>query len=465
MLWRIFLAAIAAAWLITAFWQASKPMPPGTRIQTPGVELAPSEITFLADTTAADAYGHPVISQTIFDQMLAVVRGARTFIVLDYFLFNGEPEPEAPPAAPLRALSRELRDALIEQHRAHPALKVLFVTDAINTGAGGVPSNDFAMLRASGVDVVITDRRRLRDASYLCAYLWRVTMGHGQGVGRLESANHRRTLVADDGHGGLIGIIGSADPRDASSAFSNVAVRLRGALLAPLVASEVAIARFSGWRGELAAPVPVREPSAAAAHAGTVRASIATEGAIRASLLEHIDGAGRGDEIDIAMYHIGDRGIIDALLAANSRGARVRLILEPDKNSEDTASIPNGPVASELVTASDDAVRVRWYRSHGEQFHSKLVLIYGAARFWATLGSADLTRRNLADYDLNANVALEGARAAPIAAQMSDYFETLWSNHAAQGIEYTADFAVYADPSQARYWLYRLMDWSGIAGF
>ncbi len=76
---------------------------------------------------------------------------------------------------------------------------------------------------------------------------------------------------------------------------------------------------------------------------------------------------------------------------------------------------------------------MRWYRSHGEQFHTKLVMIYGAARFWATLGSADLTRRNLADYDLNANVTIEGARGAPIAAQMSDYFETLWSNRAAAG--------------------------------
>jgi hypothetical protein len=108
---------------------------------------------------------------------------------------------------------------------------------------------------------------------------------------------------------------------------------------------------------------------------------------------------------------------------------------------------------------------VRWYRSHGEQFHSKLVLIYGAAHFWATLGSADLTRRNLADYDLNANITLEGAPAAPVAAQMRDYFETLWANQTAQGIEYTADFAVYADASQARYWLYRLMDWSGTASF
>jgi phosphatidylserine/phosphatidylglycerophosphate/cardiolipin synthase-like enzyme len=466
MFWRLALAALAAAWALSAFWQAMKPMPPGTRIATAWYALRPADVSFLADTTAADAYGRPVVSQAIFDQMLAIVRGAREFIVLDYFLFNGEPALEAEPALPLRALSKELRDALIEQRRLYPALKILFVTDAINTGEGGVPSNDFAMLKAAGVDIVITDRRRLRDASYLCAYLWRLTMGRSQGHGRLESANHRRTIIADDGHGGLVGAIGSADPRDASSAFSNVALRLRGPLLSPLIQSELAIARFSGWRGEFAqVPMGAPTPRAADADPRGVRARITTEGAIRADLLEHIDGASKADHIDIAMFHIADRAIIDALLAANARGARVRLILEPEKNSEDTASIPNGPVASELITASEDAIRVRWYRSHGEQFHTKLVMVYGAARFWATLGSADLTRRNLADYDLNANVAIEGPRAAAVAAQMSDYFETLWSNQASQGIEYTADFAVYADASQARYWLYRLMDWSGIASF
>jgi hypothetical protein len=108
---------------------------------------------------------------------------------------------------------------------------------------------------------------------------------------------------------------------------------------------------------------------------------------------------------------------------------------------------------------------VRWYRTHGEEFHTKLVMIYGAARLWATLGSADLTRRNLADYDLNANVAMETGAGTPLALQMRDYFETLWSNRALLGVEYSADFGVYADSSQAHYWLYRLMDWTGIASF
>jgi phosphatidylserine/phosphatidylglycerophosphate/cardiolipin synthase-like enzyme len=292
-----------------------------------------------------------------------------------------------------------------------------------------------------------------------------LTIGRWRGHGRLESANHRRTLIADDGHGGLVGIVGSADPRDASSPYSNVAAKLSGPVLAPLLASELAIARFSGWRGAMG-PSPSPPPSAVPIpDERAAKISIATEGAIQTKLLERINGAVRGDAIDIAMFHIADRDVIESLLAANTRGVHVRLILDPDKDSLGVSSIPNGPVASELVTASDGAIHVRWYRTHGEEFHTKLVMIYGATHLWATLGSADLTRRNLANYDLNANVAIDTASGTSLALQMRDYFETLWSNRAPQGVEYSTDFGVYADSSQAHYWLYRLMDWTGIANF
>jgi phosphatidylserine/phosphatidylglycerophosphate/cardiolipin synthase-like enzyme len=465
MLWRLSLIAIAALWAGTAIWQALKPMPPGTHIATAWYPVAAAQVGFLTDTTAADAYGRPLVSQAIFDQMLAIVHGAHEFIVLDYFLFNDEPASAPDAAVPIRALSKELRDALLERRREDPALRIVFVTDPINTADGGVPSNDFQMLRAAGVDLVVTDRRRLRDASFLCAHLWRATIGRWRGHGRLESANHRRTLIADDGHGGLVGIVGSAEPRDASSTYSNVAAKLSGPVLAPLLASELAIARFSGWRGAIGAAPDSPLGQAARADAGAAKVSITTESAIQASLLEHINAAASGDAIDIAMFHIADRAVIEALLGANSRGVHVRLILDPDKDSLGEASIPNGPVASELVTASDGAIHVRWYRTHGEEFHTKLVMIYGSTGLWATMGSADLTRRNLADYDLNANVSIQTGAGTPLALQMRDYFETLWGNRALQGVEYSADFGVYADSSQAHYWLYRLMDWTGIASF
>ena len=487
---RLVLAVLLAAWLGTAWWETHKPLPAGTRLAAPWSTVADGDVSFLADLTTADAYGRPVITQTIFDEVLRVVGAAREFVVLDYFLFNdGRAGPEGTPL-PMRPLSAELRDALLARKRAVPGLRVLFVTDPINDVYGGAPSHDLAQLAASGIDVAVTDLDRLRDSNFLYSGLWRIGVrwwsGGASSGGWLPDpletgpeqitfsvwarlcnfkANHRKVVIADDGKGGLVGIVSSANPHDASSAHSNVALRLRGAALAPLLASEMAIARFSGWNGVHGAPVSAESPAQDPPHG--VRVRLLTEGAIQDALLERIGATGRGEAIDIAMFYLSDRAIIEALLAASRRGAAIRIILDPNKDAFGHAGsgLPNRPAASELVAASDGAIRVRWYRTHGEQFHSALVMIYGPSTLWLTLGSANLTRRELGDYDLEANVAVETTRDSTLSQQALQYFETLWDNRAPAGTEYTADVGAYADPSQLSYWAYRLMEASGLARF
>jgi len=227
----------------------------------------------------------------------------------------------------------------------------------------------------------------------------------------------------------------------------------------------VATAQSAAVADRARAPAAAPAPTSGASEDG--RASVLTEGAIRSALLDRIDAAARGDSIDIAMFHVADRGVVEALLAASRRGVAVRLILDPNKDAfgHTKAGIPNQPVASELVAASDGAIHVRWYRTHGEQFHAKLTMIYGPQHLWLTVGSANLTRRNLADYNLEANLALEVGRGSPVARETLGYFDTLWNNRATPGTEYTADFGFYADPSQLRYWLYRVMEGTGLSTF
>jgi hypothetical protein len=509
---RLILVTIAVAWVGTAYWGANKPMPSGTSFASKWYDVPAGNVSFIADITAADAFGRPVVSQGIFDEVLRVVRSARHFIVLDYFLFNDWHSSLAGSSAPLRAISAELRDALIDQRQAHPDLRVLFITDPINEVYGSDVSRDLILLRAAGVDVVVTDLDQLRDSNPAYSGLWRLGVrwwdGNGRGAGWLPNpldeddrpitfsswarlvnfkANHRKVILADDGQDALTGIVASANPHDASSAHSNVAVKVTGAVLAPLLQSEISIARFSGWKGSLNLPPSLSsgadrpaDTDAGAAHAAatdddaasvaagrTDRVKVITEGAVLSSVLQRIQASGSGDNIDIAMFYLSSRSIIEALLDASRRGAAIRLILDPNKDAFGHAKsgIPNTSVASELVSTSDGKIHVRWYRTHGEQFHSKLVMVYGAERLWVTLGSANLTRRNLDDYNLEANLAIEVARGSGLAAQLLDYFETLWSNRAALGIEYTADFAVYADPAQSRYWLYRVMEVTGLSTF
>jgi phosphatidylserine/phosphatidylglycerophosphate/cardiolipin synthase-like enzyme len=496
--------------LATACWQTNKPLPAGVHVDSPWYPIAARDVAFIADITSADAYGRPNQSQAIFDQVLNVIRTARKFVVLDYYLFNAQVHSGGDfPNPSTRQISAELRDALIERRRADPGLQVLLITDPINEAYGAISSRDFGLLRASGVAVAITDLDRLRDSNYVYSSLWRLGVKWWTSSGRNirpygtadhvpapepgwfpnpvdESempvtfaawtrllnfkANQRKVVIADDGHDGLVAVVGSANPHDASSAHSNTALKLAGPAIWPLLQSELNIAHFSGWEGQIEAEIGTSQagtPAGDAAPAADGRAKIITEGAILSELLEHIDATVRGDSIDIAMFYVSDRGVIEALLNASQRGVNVRLVLDPNKDAFGHArsGITNQPVASELVAASDGAIHVRWYRTHGEQFHTKLAMIYGPEKLWLTVGSANLTRRNLADYNLEADIAVEVPRGSPLASQTQAYFETLWSNRASLGIEYTADFGYYADPSQLHYWLYRVMEGTGVSTF
>ena len=197
-----------------------------------------------------------------------------------------------------------------------------------------------------------------------------------------------------------------------------------------------------------------------------MQAAVLTEGAIRESLIEKLDASRTGDAIDIAQFYFSDRHVIEALLNAGRRGATIRVVLDPNKDAFgfEKSGIPNREVASELIGASDGAIKLRWYRTHGEQFHSKLVSIRRGDRFWLMLGSANFTRRNLADYNLEADVAVDAPANSELAAAVADWFETMWSNRPGAS-EYTADAEVYAEPSQLRYWLYRLMEGTGLSTF
>ena len=492
---RLILLAAAAVWAATSYWQASKSLPEGSRTASPSLAVPAADVGFIADITAADAYSRPIVSQGIFDEVLRVVRSAQHFIILDYFLFNDRRADPPGPTAALRSISGELRDALIEQRRLHPELQVLFITDPINEVYGSVPSRDVLLLRAAGVDVVVTDVDRLRDSNSLYSGLWRLGLkwwsSPDRGAGWLPNpsdeddspvtfgawarlvnfkANQRKVVIADDGHDGLVGVVGSADPHDAGSAHSNVALKVGGSVLTSLAQSELAIARFSGWQGHI--EIPSHAAGAGAADADivagrTALVQVLTEGAILDSILEHIEAAAKGDNIDIAMFYVAHRAIVESLLEAGRRGVSVRLILDPNKDGfgHDRSGIPNRPVASELVSASNGGIHVRWYRTHGEQFHTKLVMVYGPQRMWLTAGSADLTRRSLGDYDLEANLAIEVGRTALISTQALEYFDSLWNNRAELGIEYTGDFGVYADPEQTHYWLYRFMEGTGMSAF
>jgi phosphatidylserine/phosphatidylglycerophosphate/cardiolipin synthase-like enzyme len=477
-----------ALWAVVAVWNIFKPLPAGVSIRGSVVSTPLRDLQFLQDVTTRDAFGEPVVRQQIFDAVLRTIGQARDFVVVDFFLFNSQ-RGAAVDARPFRELSIQLRDALLARKRVLPELRVLVIADPINEVYGALPSRDFAALRGAGIDVVIVDLDELRDSNPVYSALWRITTrwwagSAGQGTlpnpldagpdrvtfgawARLLNfkANHRKVVLADDGRGGLTGIVTSANPHDASSLHSNVGIRVSGAALLPLLESERALARESGWNDDW--PDLELPPGVPASPETTAQVQTLTEGEIGSAILRNIKGAGVGDSIDVAMFYLSDRDVVRALIAAAKRGVAVRVILDPNKDAfgRTKNGIPNRSVATELGAASEGAIKVRWFRTHGEQFHSKLVAIRTANEYWFTLGSANLTRRNLDDYNLEANLAASVPTGSEIAAQISGWFEGLWTNRGPPELEYTAEFGAFADPSQGTYWLYRLMESTGLSTF
>jgi len=487
---RLFAYGFLALWAITALWNLFKPLPEGVRVRGTIVETPLNQLHFLYDVTGADAFGTPVVRQQIFDSVIALIGQSREYLVLDFFLFNDQGGSTGG-TKPNRELSRELRDALLARKRAMPDMHILVIADPINDVYGALPSRYFADLRGAGIDVVMPDLDGLRDSNPIYSSLWRLTMswwaGDGSGEASLPNpldsgpdkvslaawgrllnfkADHRKVILGDDGKGGLTGIVTSANPHDASSLHSNVALRLSGASLEPLLESALSIASDAGWKRGWDPPP---QPAAVAMPApeDIARVQVLTEGEIGAAITRNLAGARAGDSIDIAMFYLSDRDVIQSLLAAAKRGVSVRVLLDPNKDAfgRTKNGIPNRSVATELAAASDGAIKVRWFRTHGEQFHSKLVSMRTATEFWFTLGSANLTRRNLDDYNLEANVAASVPLNAEIATQISAWFNALWTNHGPPELEYSAEFGAYANPSQGSYWLYRLMEATGLSTF
>lgn len=461
----------------------TKPLPEGLAVRSP--LYASAEVDFLADLTWVDDTGTRHVEQTILDGILELIAGAQDYVLADLFLFNAMqgPSPER-----TRAATDELTDALVDYRQRRPNGTAILITDPINTVYGGRGSAHLQRLRDAGVHVVMTDLAALRDSNPLVSAPWRIFASpFGRADGGIVpnpfsasepgvsvrawlellnfKANHRKVVVAD-GHDGPTAIVGSWNPHDGSSAHGNAALRVRGPVVVDIVASELAVTAMSGESVPgMPAELVERAMSSSSADGATVEVGLITESAIQTALLEHLEAAAGGDVVDVAMFYLSDREIIAGLKAASERGAEVRMLLDPNKDAFGRLKngVPNRPVAAELLPYAD----IRWCDTHGEQCHAKMVLIRSAeGPHVLVAGSANLTRRNLDDYNLETNLIVRAPGDAPIMRDAGAYFERVWSNE--PGRIYSAPYAAYAESRFVTLYktvLYRVMEGLGTSTF
>lgn len=469
---RIF-ALLVFVIAVIAVYQINKPLPEGLDFSSESQPAA--EVTFLADRTYTDADGKRHKDQQIFDAVFEMIAGAQQFVLVDMFLFN---DFQGKVTATHRLLSDELTAALIAQKQHYPALEVQVISDPINTIYGGKPSRHFDQLEAAGITVTLTDLRQLRDSNPAYSAIWRLfirpfgnSQGHllpnpfGEGRVSLRSvfsllnfkANHRKLIIADDGKA-LTALVTSANPHDASSAHGNVALRFNGAAAWDLLASEQAVLAFSATL----MPTPSLDQTVETAK-HDLMVQVLTEQAVERAALDLIDGAQSGERLDMAMFYLSDRDVIEALKQAAAREVSLRILLDPNKDAfgQEKNGIPNRPVAHELMQAG---VTVRWCDTNGEQCHAKWLMQQNAAGEMAMLlGSSNFTRRNLHNLNLETGVMLRGPAEADPLLEAQQWFEERWHN--LDDRQYSLDYSAYADERRWLRLLYRVMEATGLSTF
>ena len=429
-----------------------------------------NDVKFLYDLTYEEN-GTTIYDHSLAKEALHIIDEAKKFLLLDMFLYNDDydrSKGEYPAAA------KTITDALIAKKEASPLVDITVITDKVNTMYGSTTSTFFKQLEENGIDVIFTDMSTLRDSNPIYSSFYRPYLqwikpstngflpnpfnpdANKASIGSYLDlinfkANHRKIIMNEQQ-----ALVTSANlTHDGSSLHSNIGIVAKGPILEDLYMSELAVAEISGYL------LPIREFTFDNA-TGDLSLQYVTEGKIKAALLQEIKRANENSSIHIGVFYFSDRQIIKALKQAAKRGVNIQLILDPNKDAFglEKNGIPNRQVAAELM--KEDNIDVRWYDTDGEQFHSKFLIVKHPEETVFIGGSANFTRRNLHDYNLENNFVVIGPSTHAFNVEILDYYHRLWNNIDGH---YTEEFEVYEDQSIWKKAIYRIQEFTGLSTF
>ncbi|MFT4303603.1 MAG: phospholipase D-like domain-containing protein [Candidatus Woesearchaeota archaeon] len=446
--------------LIIGVYNQIKPMPPGTSFEGINWNISDDNIKFVADYTYKVG-NETVYEHEIFDELFSLINSAQETVLIDMFLFNNDYNH----IAQRRQITNELTDLLVSR----TDLDRVIITDRINTFYDSYVPEHIQRLEESGVNIVYTDMSKMRDSNPIYSTLWRAVfqwipmpfrishpLGNQDHKVTIKSifdvlnakANHRKVAIIDSRYA----LVTSANPHTASSGHSNVGVLFTSRAVNEIIASEQAIANWSGFEFE--------HRYHNISSVGIMRLKVLTEGKIAESMLKDISETRKGDSITVMAFYMSDRKIINELKKASRRGVDIILVLDPNKDafSREKNGIPNRQVARELLPFAE----IVWYNTDGEQFHTKMMIIQKGCDIIVHIGSANLTKRNLQDYNLELNLRISSYHSNDFTKDVMFYRNRILFNE--DGL-FTVPYNEYQDTSRLRTLLYRFQECSGLSTF
>lgn len=450
-------------------WHTQKALPQGMSVD--GKFHQVDNVEFLTDITY-EKNDKAVMEQQLFERTLQIIDEAKEVLVIDLFLYNDDYNHQK---ATYDNRAEQLTKALIEKRKEQPDMPIQVITDNVNSGYGSIYPQFFKDLAAQNIEVLTTNLTPLRDSNPLYSSVWRSYLqwwpvstngflpnlfnpdGDKMSVGAYLDlvnfkANHRKIVLNEQ----EAMVISANVSHDGSSLHSNIGFVVKGAIVKDIYESENAILHMSDKK------LPKNISFAADEPAGDINVKLVTEGKIQQALTKTIKQAKAGDTLKIGVFYIAEREIIHALKDAAKRGVNIQMILDANRDAFGIKKngVPNRPVAHELM--KEDNITVRWYDTHGEQYHSKFLMLNQADTFTAIGGSANFTRRNIDDYNLETDLYMTMPKEKETARDMNAYFERLWTNQ--DGI-YTVDYEEFADGSLWKTAMYRIQEFTGLSTF
>ncbi|MBI4753787.1 hypothetical protein HY793_05420 [Candidatus Desantisbacteria bacterium] len=496
--------------------QSNKPELPGTNTSCT-IPVSFRNIQLLIDSTALDPQsGKRIICQENFDKMLIMIKGARRWIVVDFFLWN---QWQGSIPSDNRKLSRELAEALIQKKQDCPKINILVLTDPINRIYGNMEPEFFCRMKDAGIGIVFTDLSMMNDSNLIYSplvnmlgccfgkipwidklidksFLPNIMDNTGKPislrqVGRLLffKANHRKVIITDTVVGDWQMMVTSFNPADGSSANSNCGLFASGDIALTALDTELSCVEWSAinpgnvlgdakrllslFRERQRIQLPEMLPPNPTFSNPTIE--WLTEGAILNRILDMLKSAGPGDEVRMAIFYLSERRVIQAIKSAAKKGANIKIIMDANRDAfgHIKIGIPNRPVAAELCKVKN--ITIRFADTHGEQFHSKAICIVNKnkQKYQFMCGSANWTRRNLTGkqtptrgcpYNLEANLFVNNV--PEITSKFIEYFDRIWYNK--DGLKHTAHYLEFGEKGWQLFWktiVYRLQEATGACTF
>ncbi|MFH0845930.1 MAG: phospholipase D-like domain-containing protein [Patescibacteria group bacterium] len=456
------------------FYHVYKSLPEGISFKGEIFKSTEEEISFLYDLTY-EKDEKRIYDQKIFENVFETIDNAKKYILVDMFLWgDGSGSSE-------RDLAQEMTDHLIDRKKEIPELKIVVITDVYNTGYGAFESSYFEQMKKEGIDVVFTNLDVLRDSNLIYSPIWRTFFqifgeskkswlgipgydkeGSIRSFARLLNfkANHRKLMLADC-EDKMCSFVISANPATSGAEYSNIGIFLKNDIYKDIYQSEKAVLKMSGYLLEDWNFDFVDSESDLSAD---IETQFLTESKIKNSILEEINDSQEGYQIKIAIFFFSERDIIRALLEASERGVDIEIIADPSKRGfgRDKFGVPTRIVVDELFVKSGGKIKIRYYDTEEEEFHTKMITFVKGDKLVSILGSANYTRRNLNDFNLEADIKITMPLKKEISLEILEYFNKMWNN---QEGNYTIEMSSFEKPSLRRQIQYRLQEFIGAGTF